>query len=95
VEDDNKKRMEEQRKRLQADSQKRMFFKQVLDDKAFERSANIRMASPELYDQLYSVLSYLMQNGQLSGKVSEEKMLALLRKMKETKREPTISFSRK
>jgi len=94
--EDDKKRMEAQRQqRLLAEQQKRMFFKQVLDDKAYERVSNIRMASPELYDQLFSVLGYLMQNGQLSGKVSEEKMLALLRKMKESKREPTIQFARK
>ena len=95
MEDERRKAFEAQKQKMLLEQQKRLFFKQVLDDKAYERIANIRLANPELYDQLYSLLAYLQQNGQIGGKVSEEKLLALIGRLRERKREPTIEFSRK
>lgn len=89
-----KARLEEYRKKALLEAQKKMFLKQALDGRAYDRMMNIRLASPELYDQVFSLLSYLKQGGQLNGVVSEEKLLALVGRLTERK-ETKIQFSRK
>ena len=95
MEDDRRKSQEAQRQQMLAEQQKRLFFRQLLDDRGYERMMNIRLSNHDLFDQLYSVFAYLQQNGQLGGKVTEERLLAIIGKLKESKREPTIKFSRK
>lgn len=92
--DQNNERMEEYRKKLMQEQQKKLFLRQVLEEKAYERIMNVRLSSPETYQQVYSLLTYLAQQGQIKGKVSEEKLLALMQKMRE-KKETKISFARK
>ncbi|MFA4983483.1 MAG: DNA-binding protein [Candidatus Micrarchaeia archaeon] len=84
-------------KRLQAlrlDMQKRELLRGMLSPEAYERMANVRMSSPELYDKVVSSLAYLAQSGKKMGKISDEQLYALLAKMTE-RRETSIEFRSK
>ncbi|MBI4019011.1 MAG: hypothetical protein HY364_02035 [Candidatus Aenigmarchaeota archaeon] len=61
----------------------------VLEPKAKERLNNIRVVKPEVAQQLDIYLSQLYHSGQLRGKITEEQLVQILRKINE-KREFNI-----
>ena len=78
----------------QADSQKKAILRKVLDDGAYERVMNVKIANPELYEQLVGSIAYIVQSGRLQGQISEQQILQLLGKMTQRK-ETSIEFRHK
>ncbi|MFA6213892.1 MAG: DNA-binding protein [Candidatus Micrarchaeia archaeon] len=96
-EGENEQARELYQKRMQAlqlEMQKKELLRNMLSPEAYERMANVRMSSPELYDKVVSSLAYLAQSGKKMGKISDEQIYSLLAKMTE-KRETTIEFRSK
>lgn len=69
---------------------KKILFLQMLDEKARERLSNIKVANPVYAMQLEQILIQLIQAGQIRGRITEEQLINLLKKMKEQKREYRI-----
>jgi programmed cell death protein 5 len=72
-----------------------MVLQQLLEPPALERLNNIRISSPDMFEQLVQLLVTLYQQGRISGKVSEEQLKSLVARVLEQKREPKITFERK
>ena len=79
---------------LQLEMQKKELLRNMLSPEAYERMANVRMSSPELYDKVISSLAYLAQSGKKISRISDEQLYALLAKMTE-RRETSIEFRSK
>ena len=79
---------------LQLEMQKKELLRNMLTPEAYERMANVRMSSPELYNKVISSLAYLAQSGKKMGKISDEQLYSLLAKMTE-RRETSIEFRSK
>ena len=79
---------------LQLEMQKKELLRNMLSPEAYERMANVRMSSPELYDKVINSLAYLAQSGKKMGKITDEQLYSLLAKMTE-RRETSISFKSK
>lgn len=90
-----KKRLAELQQMQALEMQKKHLLKNLVEPVAYERLMNVRIASPELYDQLISVLAQMYQAGRLGGKVTDMQVLQLLGKLKGGQREPTITVQRK
>ncbi|MDE1845859.1 MAG: hypothetical protein KGH53_01080 [Candidatus Micrarchaeota archaeon] len=85
-------------KRLQAqqiEQQKREILRRYLTDGAFERIANVRMASPDMYGRFVDLVVSLVRANRLQGKLSEEQLKELLARLASTKEEPKIEFRHK
>jgi programmed cell death protein 5 len=96
-EDENEQSRQLYQKKLQAlqmELQKKELLRGMLSPEAYERMANVRMSSPELYDKVVNSLAYLAQSGKKMAKITDEQLYALLEKMTE-RRETTIEFRSK
>jgi programmed cell death protein 5 len=80
----------EMQKKRQMELQLKALLKQVLEPAAYERLSNIRLSNPELYAQLSRMLLLLYEQGRLAGRVSEQTLLELARKVLAQRRETTI-----
>jgi len=76
---------------LQLEMQKKELLRGMLSPEAYERMANVRMSSPELYDKVIRSLAYLAQSGKKIAKISDKQLYELLAKMTE-RRETSIEF---
>ncbi len=83
------------RRRKEQDLRIKMAMQKLLEPAAVERLNNIRISSPEMYEQLASVMVTLYTQGRIQGKVSEEQLKSLVASVLESKREPKITFARK
>ncbi|MGC8628807.1 MAG: DNA-binding protein [Candidatus Micrarchaeia archaeon] len=72
------KELEKRYKELQIEEQKKIILRRVLEPKAYERLMNVRLANPELYQQLLDLLLGLMQAGRLKGIVTDTQLKQLL-----------------
>lgn len=90
-EDEKRKKLAEMQAAREAEAQRKAFLSGALEPAALERMMRIRMSSPEMYLKIFQLLYYLAQNGQLKGKVDEERLKALAAKLAEKRREPTIT----
>ena len=88
-------RLEAMRRKQAEEMQKRQVLKAILDDAAYERMANIRMANAALYDQLIQTLIRLVQSGRVSGKITDAQLRSLLDRVQAQRHEPNITFKRK
>ncbi len=61
----------------------RIIKMQILEPKARERLANLKLVKPELAAQLEIYLAQLYQSGQIRSKISDEQMIAILKKLSE------------
>lgn len=95
LDDSRKKQLEELQKKYAEDANKRALMRQILEDGAFSRVSNIRLANPGLYDQLVDLLLRLAQSGQLKGKITESQLVALLSRLQDNRKESQITFKRK
>ncbi len=57
----------------------------VLDAKARERLNNLKLVKPELAMQLELYLAQLYQSGQIKGKITDEQMVSILKKISTTR----------
>ena len=69
-------------------------LRQATEPAAYERLQNIRLSSPELYEQLARLVLYLRQQGQ-AKKVSEDLLKQLITRILSQRKESKISFARK
>lgn len=90
-----RKRQEEAQQRAAQEAQLRSVLRQTMDTAAYERLQNIRLSNPDMYGQVVKLLVYLVQQGQLKGKVSEEQLKQLVAKIVGQRREGTITYARK
>ena len=78
----------------QQEAQKQAFLRSILSDKAKQRLTNIRLVKPQLAENIENQLIYLSQSGRVIGRVSEEQLLNLLKKLQDRKRDSSITFKR-
>ncbi len=74
--------MEEEAQRQQFDELKRSLFLKMLSEEARERLGRIRIARPEFAQQVEIVLIQLIQSGQITGKVDENALLTIIKKIR-------------
>ncbi|MFA6036078.1 MAG: DNA-binding protein [Candidatus Micrarchaeia archaeon] len=89
-----RKRYADLQRAQQAEAQLRGLLQEVLEPPAYERFMNVRLSNPELYMKVSQMLVQLHMQKQLTGKVSEKDLRALLAKLTE-RREPEFKISRK
>jgi len=76
-----RKALAEHQKSMALEAQKKLVLKNVCEPAAYERLMNVRLANPELYDQVVNMMAYLLQSGKLSGKVSDAQVRAVLERL--------------
>jgi programmed cell death protein 5 len=54
---------------------------QIMDNKAKERLSNLKLVKPDLAFQLEVYLAQLYETGQIKGKITEEQVITILKKM--------------
>jgi programmed cell death protein 5 len=94
-EDEESKKLYEQRLRqLQVEMQKKELLKRMLDEQAYERMMNVRLANPQLYEKVVQTLAYVAQSGGKTVTISDAQLYQMLQKMTQEK-ETKIEFKRK
>jgi len=89
-----RKRYAEMQRAQEAEAQLRGLLREVLEPSAYERFMNVRLSNPELYMKVSQMIVQLHMQKQLTGKVGEKDLRALLAKLTE-RREPEFKISRK
>jgi len=79
--EDQKKQFEEQKKRI---------LRTILTSKARERLGRIKIARPELVENIENQLLMAVQGGQLKNKINDEQLRMLLKKSLPKKRDIKI-----
>ena len=83
--------MEEQELQAkQFDEQKKMILRSVLTPKAKERLSNIKLARPQIVEQIENQLISLAQSGRVQQKIDDAQLRQLLTKIIPKKREINI-----
>ncbi len=72
------------------ESQKQAVLRQVLEPAAKERLARIKIARPQIGEQIENQLISLAQSGRMNGKISDEDFRRLLTRILPKKREIKI-----
>ena len=89
-----KKQQEGQEQQQQAEeqmrAQKKALLRQVMTPDARERLGNIRVARPDLAERIESQIISLAQRGATKGKIDDETLKELLKKLKGNKKEINI-----
>ncbi len=89
-----KKQQEGQEQQQEAEeqmrAQKKALLRQVMTPDARERLGNIRVARPDLADRIESQIISLAQRGATKGKIDDDTLKELLKKLKGNKKEINI-----
>ncbi|MHC1600560.1 MAG: DNA-binding protein [Candidatus Methanospirareceae archaeon] len=80
----------EEQKRAELEEAKKNIIRQILAPEARERLGTIRMAKPELAEQLENQLIALAQTGRLKSVITDAQFKEILRQITPKKREITI-----
>ena len=72
------------------DAQRQTILRQILAPEARERLGNLRVARPELAENIESQLIALSQTGRIAAKISDKELRALLNKLAPQRREIKI-----
>lgn len=89
-----RKRLEERMAAREKEFQLKSLLKQVLEASAYERLTMIKLSNPELYEKIASLLLNWAQAGQLTSKISEEKLKLIASKLT-SHRQTSITINRK
>ena len=76
-----KQKEAEQRKSADAEMQLAAVTRKIMTEQARERLNNVKLVNRELYMQAVQVLVYMHQTGNASGKISEEQLKGILKKL--------------
>jgi len=71
-------------------AQKQRVLRQILEPKAKERLARIKVARPQIVELIENQLIALVQGGQISGQISDDDLKIILSKLMPKKRDITI-----
>ena len=89
-----KKQQESQEQQQEAEeqmrAQKKAILRQIMTPDARERLGNLRVARPDLADRIESQIISLAQRGVTQGKIDDETLKELLKKLKGNKKEINI-----
>jgi len=89
------KKLAELKQAQAVEQQKKFLLKQVVDDAAYERLMNVRLANPELYNNVVNLLLVYARSGKLASRITEAQILQVLKELSGGKRETTITINRK
>jgi programmed cell death protein 5 len=92
LQQDQAKAFEEQKKAM--DEQKKAVLRQILTPDARERLANVKLARPDMAEEIEKQLIMLASSGRLGRKVTDEDLKLILSKMMPKKREIKIRTKR-
>jgi programmed cell death protein 5 len=81
---------EQAEQQKQFEEQKKMILRQVLTPKAKERLSNMKLARPQIGEQIENQLIILAQSGRLNQKIDDQQLRQLLQKMIPKKRDINI-----
>ena len=81
---------EEEIKRKQFEEQKKAILRSILTNEARERLGRIRVARPEIVENIENQLILYAQSGQLKSKINDEQLRGLLTKLIPKKRDIKI-----
>jgi DNA-binding TFAR19-related protein (PDSD5 family) len=88
-----KKKLEEMQNARQQDEQIKATLRVVLDDAAYDRMMNVKIANPSLYMSAVQGCVALYQR--LGRKIGNKEVLLILRRLKGEEEETKITFERK
>ena len=74
-------RQNEEQKRAQQEMQLDAVLKSILTQEAKTRLSNVRLVNQELYEKAIQAVLYFAKAGQISGKLGEEELKAILSKL--------------
>jgi programmed cell death protein 5 len=80
----------QEEQRTEYDEQKKNAMRAILTDDARERLGRIRVARPELAENLEQQLIMLAQSGRLKSKINDQQLREILAKLLPKKRDITI-----
>jgi len=86
--------LQQEEARKAQEAQKQAILRSILSEKAKERLTNIKLVKPQMADNIENQLIYLSQSGRISGRVSEDQLLGLLKQLQGRKRDSSITFKR-
>ncbi len=86
------KAQEEQRAALEA--QKQSILRQILNEEARQRLANVRLVNPQLVEAVELRLIQLAQQGAIKEKLNDNQLKDILRKIRGQKRDTKIDVRR-
>ena len=78
--------------RQKIDAQKAQALRGILSTEARDRINNLKLARPELADQIENQLIVLAQSGRIKGLLSDNDLKQILTQMMSQKRETKIEF---
>ncbi|VVB99369.1 Double-stranded DNA-binding domain protein [uncultured archaeon] len=88
-----KKKLEEMQKAQAQEEQVKSTLRTILDEEAYERMMNVKVASPELYMSAAQGCVSIYQR--LGRRLGNKEVLMILRRMKGEDKETKITFERK
>jgi DNA-binding TFAR19-related protein (PDSD5 family) len=88
-----KKKLEDMQKAQQQEEQLKAALRSILDDEAYERMMNVKVASPELFASAAQGCVSIYQR--LRRRLGNKEVLLILRRMKGEEKETRITFDRK
>ncbi len=83
-----KKQQEGQKKKIE--QQKQAILRQILTQDARSRLKNIELANEEMANKIKSTLIQIAQSGSIQGKIDDERLKQLLKKIKNQKKDISI-----
>lgn len=93
LEQARRKRLEDIQKAQQEEERIKATLRSILDDAAYDRMMNVKVASPELYMSAVQGCAAIYQR--LGRRLGEKEVLLILRRMKGSEKETKITFERK
>ena len=78
--------------RQQIEAQRAQALRGILSTEARDRLNNLKLARPELAEQIESQLIMLAQSGRIQGQLSDDDLKQILTQMMSQKRETKIEF---
>ncbi|MFO7965985.1 MAG: DNA-binding protein [Archaeoglobaceae archaeon] len=80
----------QQEQQQEYEEKKKQILRSILDSEARERLGRIRIAHPELVENVEQQLLMLAQSGRLNQKITDDMLIQILKKVTPKKRETSI-----